>query len=207
MNDEKKISRWAKSLDKAGILDPVEDAWVLPDGPDGEPLPTIIVDKRDTDPPPPNVDEPEITITESVLDPRAAKRTTDPVPAMEMSLDELRRQLHYRFDVGDFSGALDMAEKLLKHNPDDQEATMYKLRAKTTLMQMYEARIGSFKRIPNQSVSKDEMVWRNLDATTAFIASFVDGTMSFEDIVDISTVSRFETCRILNQLLQDGIIE
>lgn len=207
MNDEKKTNRWAKSLDKAGILDPVKDAWELPNGPDGAPLRTIVVDKRETDPPPPFVDEPEITISESPLDTRAARRTTDPVPALEMSSDELRRQLHHRFDVGDFSGALDMAEKLLQNDPDDQEATMYRLRTQTTLMQMYEARIGSFKRIPNQSVSKDEMVWRNLDSTAAFIASFVDGTMSFEDIVDISTVSRFETCRILNQLLQDGIIE
>ena len=207
MNDEKKTSRWAKSLDKAGILDPLEDGWVLPETPEGAPLPTIVVDKRATDPPPPPTDEPEVTVSESPSGSRAAQRITDPVPAAEMPIDELRRQLHYRFDVGDFSGALDMAEKLLVHYPDDQEATMYKLRSKTTLMQMYEARIGSFKRMPKPSVSKDEMVWRNLDATAAFIASFVDGTMSFEDIVDISTVSRFETCRILNQLLQDGIVE
>ena len=179
----------------------------MPEGQEGEPLPTIVVDKRATEPPPPQ-DGPEVTpISEPGPVRPADNRTTDPVPAKEMPIDELRRQLRQRFDVGDFSGALDMAERLLKHDSEDQEASMFKLRAKTTLMQMYEARIGSFKRVPKQSVSKDEMVWRNLDATSAFIATNVDGTMSFEDIVDISTVSRFDTSRILSQLLQEGIIE
>ena len=206
MNDKNKTNRWARSLDKAGILDPVNDSWELPETPDGSPMPTIIVDKRATEPPPP-IDEPEVTVSSSATDSHIAKRTTNPVPAKDMPLDELRRQLYQRFDVGDFTGALNMAERLLKHDSEDQEASMYKLRSKTILMQMYEARIGSFKRIPKQSVTKDEIVWRNLDSTTAFIASYVDGTMSFEDIVDISTVSRFETCRILSRLLQDGIIE
>ena len=38
------------------------------------------------------------------------------------------------------------------------------------------------------------------------VLSRIDGMTSFEDIVDISGLPRFDTCRILNQLLQDGII-
>ncbi len=207
MTDDKKTSRWVKSLDKAGIIDPSAESWELPETREGEPLPPIVVDECMVEPPPLR-DEPE-TIPLSEADTRhfSACRTTDSVLPKDMPVNEFRRQLHQRFDVGDFSGVLELAERLLKHDQEDQEASMYKLRAKTTLMQMFEARIGSFKRIPTLTVSKDDMLWHNLDATAAFIASNVDGTMSFEDIVDISTVSRFDTCRILSQLLQEGIIE
>jgi hypothetical protein len=36
--------------------------------------------------------------------------------------------------------------------------------------------------------------------------SRIDGMSSFEDIIDISGLPRFETCKILSRLLQDGII-
>ncbi len=72
---------------------------------------------------------------------------------------------------------------------------------------MYESKIGDFSRIPRLTMNNHELIWRNLDASAGFIVSRVDGMSSFDDIIDISGLPRFETCRILSSLLQDGIIE
>jgi hypothetical protein len=38
------------------------------------------------------------------------------------------------------------------------------------------------------------------------VLSRIDGFSTFEDVIDISGLPRFDTCRILDKLLQDGII-
>ena len=207
MTEDKKIGRWAKSLDKAGLLDPIEDSWEMQDG-DTEKSGTIVVDKRSTDMPvasdTPVPPLPDLPPSWSV---GTTARTTDPATLLDLGTDDLRRQMKARFDVADYTGALTLADKLLALDEEAEDASMMRLKCRNTLMQMFESRIGSFRRIPVRVVSEQDIVWRNLDATTAFIASNVDGTLSFEDIVDISTVSRFDTCRILSQLLQEGIIK
>jgi hypothetical protein len=116
-------------------------------------------------------------------------------------------KLHERFDVGDYSGTLELSEMLLKKNPTDKEAIRYRDSAMEILMQMYESRIGSFDQIPALAISPGEIVWYNLNPATGFVLSRIDGTITFEDIIDISGLSRFETCQILCHLLQEGLIE
>jgi hypothetical protein len=122
-------------------------------------------------------------------------------------LAAVRKLMKERFAVGDYTGALDLAEKLLESDTENQEASLCRLKCRKTLMQMYESRIGSFSRVPKRNISEEEVIWRNLDPVAGFIMASVDGVVTFEDIIDISTLSRFETCRVLNQLLQDGIIK
>jgi hypothetical protein len=117
------------------------------------------------------------------------------------------QKLHARFDVGDYSGTLKLSQMLLKKNPTDKEAIHYRDSAMEILMQMYESRIGSFDQVPALAISSAEIVWHNLNPATGFVLSRIDGTLTFEDVCDISGLSRFETCQILCQLLQEGIIE
>jgi hypothetical protein len=140
-------------------------------------------------------------------DTSSASRSTDPPPAADTPASDLTRMMNERFELGDHSGALEIAEQLLKLSEDDRDASMMRLKCRKTLMQMYESRIGSFRKIPKRIISQEEIIWRNLDPVAGFIAASVDGTISFEDIIDISTLSRFDACRVLNQLLQDGIIQ
>ncbi len=137
------------------------------------------------------------------------KRATLPTPKRESLSPEDQAKLKIRecYDVGDYSGCLELAETFLKRIPEEAEVTNIVEKCRKVLMQMYESRIGDFDRIPRRAVTEEELVWRNLDPLTGFIAATVDGMLTFENIIDISTVPRFETCRILSQLLQDGIIE
>ncbi|MBW2277797.1 MAG: hypothetical protein JRF63_09915 [Deltaproteobacteria bacterium] len=118
-----------------------------------------------------------------------------------------RQQMSESYELGDYTGSLALAEELLREDPDDVEAADYAESCKEVLAQMYEARIGSFDRVPQVAVSEHELIWRDLDPAAGFVLSRIDGFSTFEDIIDISGMPRFETCRILGQLLQEGIIK
>ncbi|MCP4196447.1 MAG: hypothetical protein GY762_04785 [Proteobacteria bacterium] len=138
--------------------------------------------------------------------------TGESVDAMDLvqEVDKAQSEhekLRERFDVGDYSGALELSELLLNKNPTDKEAIHYRDSAMEILMQMYASRIGSFDQVPVLAISPGEIVWHNLNPSTGFVLSRIDGTITFEDIIDISGLSRFETCRILCHLLQEGLIE
>jgi hypothetical protein len=198
MGDEKKTGRWARSLHKAGLIDDVEDSWNLPDDVSITKAKIIVVGES-----PEGADKGADTLpAQSPVDVPPEKQAVD-VPPEEQAKTKIRE----RFDVGDYSGCLELAESFVKDNPDDEVVLQLVDKCRKVLLQMYESRIGTFDRVPKKAVSQEEIVWRNLDPLAGFIAASVDGMMSFEDIVDISTVSRFDTCRILSQLLQDGIIE
>lgn len=112
-----------------------------------------------------------------------------------------------KYDMNDFSGALRIAEQILEQNPDDLDAFQYRKSCRDRLLQIYEARIGNMDRVPELRVNTHELMWRNLDASAGFVLSRIDGVGSYADILDISGMPKFETCQILWQLLEDGLIE
>ena len=209
MTDDKKTDRWTRNLRNAGLIGEVEDAWTLSDVSPGEESVILVDGGRETEPPPEPVEDdgPEVIVINDEKSVRSASRSTDPVPPSVTPVEDQRRVMHERTAVGDHSGALEIAEQLLELNEDDRDASLVRLKCRKTLMQMYEARIGSFRRVPVRVISEEEIIWRNLDPVAGFIAASVDGSVSFEDIIDISTLPRFEACRVLSQLIQDGIIQ
>ena len=142
---------------------------------------------------------------ESIVD-EPATDERPPLASDAPSAVDLRGEMSERSEVGDYSGALDLAERILVEFPDDAAVLRARTGCRDVLIKMYESRIGSFDRVPKAVVSDREIIWRNLDSAAGFILSRIDGMISFEDIMDISGLPRFETCRILSRLLQDGII-
>jgi hypothetical protein len=214
MTEDKKHHGWSKSVEKAGLMDDVGDSWTLTDDDDTK----VVVEAAKPKKSPPdgertNTEPPPLIIEESgarrsrddSTQKIAIAQTNEPMSAQ--SETSIRILMKERFAVGDYSGAMELAEQCLEEDPDDHEASLCRLKCKKTLMQMYESRIGAFDRAPERAISHEEIIWRNLDPVAGFIVATVDGYMTFEDLIDISTVSRFETCKILSQLLQDEIIK
>lgn len=110
------------------------------------------------------------------------------------------------FDLGDFSGSLDLVEKALRTNPNHDGALAYMQRNEATLLRMYESKLGSLHKTPRQLIPPDEVIWMNMHHKAGFILSQVDGMMSYDDLLAISGMSRFDTMRILHDLVQQGII-
>ncbi|MBI5496446.1 MAG: hypothetical protein HY904_15595 [Deltaproteobacteria bacterium] len=113
------------------------------------------------------------------------------------------KELH---DLGDFSGSLEIVEKVLELDPQNAEARDYMERNEETLLQMYLSKLGPLERTPRMRMTADQVIWLNLHHKAGFLLSRVDGMSSFDDILSLSAMPRLETVRILAQLLSAGVI-
>jgi len=111
-----------------------------------------------------------------------------------------------RYAVGDFTGALVVAESILDTNPDDEDAKRYAQSCREVLTQMYAARIGPMDQIAVVAVPPDQITWLSLDHRAGFLLSLVDGVSSIEEILDISGMTRLDALRIMYTLVQQNVI-
>jgi hypothetical protein len=110
------------------------------------------------------------------------------------------------FELGDFSGSLALVEQVLKRHPDHEGARAYLQRNEATLTKMYESKLGDLSRAPRQILRPDEVIWMNMHHRAGFVLSLVDGTLSYEDLVDVSGLRRLDAVRILADLVGSRII-
>jgi hypothetical protein len=111
-----------------------------------------------------------------------------------------------RYAMGDFSGALAIAEGILDKNPQDLEAPRYAQSCRDVLTQMYSARLGSLERIVAVAVPSDQIRWLTLDHRAGFLLSLIDGGLSVDQILDISGMPRLDALRLMYQLLDQRVI-
>ena len=111
-----------------------------------------------------------------------------------------------RYAMGDFSGALVVAEGIIADSPGDPEAPRYAQSCRDVLTQMYSARLGSLEQIVAVAVPSDQVRWLTLDHRAGFLLSLIDGGSSVEQLLDISGMTRLDALRILYQLLDQRVI-
>lgn len=111
-----------------------------------------------------------------------------------------------RFSLGDYSGALVVAESILEEDPNEAEALKCSESCRRVLEQMYTTRIGSLDRVPFIAVPQEQLRWLNIDHRAGFVLSHVDGNCSLEQILDVSGMPTLDTLRILYELLQQRVI-
>jgi hypothetical protein len=131
---------------------------------------------------------------------RAQSRPPKP-PAVDV------RQVRDRFDAGDFSGALIVAEGILAEDPDNADALLYAEHCRDVLKQMYLSRLGGLRRVPNVAVGQEQLRWLSLDHRAGFLLSLVDGRSTLDEVLDMSGMSDLEALRLLVQLLQQNVIK
>jgi hypothetical protein len=114
--------------------------------------------------------------------------------------------MHERFDLGDFTGALSIAETMLEIDPDNAEATHIAEVSRAKLRAIYIGRLGSLEQVPVISTPPSELRWLALDHRAGFILSLIDGLSSIDDIIDISGMPQLEALRTLYTLSTQQII-
>jgi hypothetical protein len=112
-----------------------------------------------------------------------------------------------RYAVGDFTGALVVAESLLDADPENEDAKRYAQSCREVLTQMYAARLGPMDQVATVAVPPDQITWLSLDHRAGFLLSLVDGVSSIEEILDISGMSRLDALRIMYTLVQQNVIQ
>ncbi len=125
-----------------------------------------------------------------------------PVPPPSTPLGEMKD----RYAMGDFSGALLIAEGILASDPDDLEAPRYAQSCRDVLTQMYSARLGSLDQIVSIAVPADQIRWLTLDHRAGFLLSLVDGGLTLDQLLDISGMPRLDALRIMFQLMDQRVI-
>jgi hypothetical protein len=116
------------------------------------------------------------------------------------------QEMHDRVSLGDYTGALDIAEKLLLVDPNNAEANQCAEACRGVLKQMYTARIGALDRVPMVMVPRDQLRWLTIDHRAGFVLSLIDGVSSLEMILDVSGMPELDALRILSELVQQRII-
>ncbi len=110
------------------------------------------------------------------------------------------------FALGDFSGSLEMIEKILRTEPSHAEAREYLRQNEATLVAMYESKLGSLATCPHLAITPEEVMWLNLDHRAGFLLAQIDGTVTYDDLFALSGLPRLDTARILSAFLQEGVI-
>jgi hypothetical protein len=111
-----------------------------------------------------------------------------------------------RYAMGDFTGALVVAEGLLEQNADDIDAQRYAQSCRDVLTQMYTARLGALSQRVRVAVPGDQIRWLSLDHRAGFVLSLVDGSLTVEELLDISGMNRLDALRILYTLYDQRVI-
>ncbi len=139
--------------------------------------------------------------------PMAPHVPVPPIPANSSgrNVDPIQ-EMRERFSLGDYSGALVVADAILEETPDDVEAIKCSDSCRQVLEQMYTARIGPLERVPFVAVPQEQLRWLNIDHRAGFVLSHVDGHCSLEQILDVSGMPALDALRILYELLQQRVI-
>lgn len=110
------------------------------------------------------------------------------------------------FALGDFTGSLELIEKVLQVDPDHGEARDYLAQNEATLVSMYESKLGSLGAVPRLAIQAEEVMWLNLDHRAGFLLAQIDGTVDYDSLFALSGLPRLDTARILANLIADGVI-
>jgi tetratricopeptide (TPR) repeat protein len=129
-----------------------------------------------------------------------------PVPGPKNDVEVWLAAAKELFALGDFSGSLELIEKILQIDPDHGEARDYLRQNEATLISMYESKLGSLSRIPRLAVKPEEVLWLNLDHRAGFLLAQIDGTVDYDSLFALSGLPRLDTARILANLIADGVI-
>ena len=133
--------------------------------------------------------------------------SSSPAPEItERTIDDPVAEMRDRFSLGDYTGALEMAELLLAEDPSNLEAAECGENCRTVLQGMYSARIGPFERVPIVVVPRAQMRWLSMDHRAGFVLSLVDGSSTIDMILDVSGMPRLDALRILDELVQQKIV-
>jgi hypothetical protein len=129
-----------------------------------------------------------------------------PAPAPRTDVEVWLSAAKELFALGDFSGSLELIEKILHVDSDHGEARDYLRQNESTLISMYESKLGPLSRVPRLAIKPEEILWLNLDHRAGFLLAQIDGTVDYESLFALSGLPRLDTVRILANLIADGVI-
>jgi hypothetical protein len=158
--------------------------------------------------------------TTAVFDPIAAlaSEILDAVdkdaPSEEVPEDRTRRRLTTLFDhaiaygaLGDHERAVTAMELALEEDPESAVAQKLIQRNRDSIVGVFQTYLEDLERQPQLARSLQELAEAPISPRAAFLLSRVDGTLTIDEILDVSGMPRMEAYRYLCQLFLRGILK
>jgi hypothetical protein len=160
-------------------------------------------------------DSPEIAVVRQEATARQiSAEVDDGAPDNETDAERTRRRVgafvdraEAAFKRGRHGVAVTALDLALDEKPDSAAAQKIVHRHRELMFKIYESYIGDDKAIPMVALPMHEIALQQLDSRSAFLLSRIDGTLTFEEILDVAGMSRLEAYRHLCKLLLRGILE
>lgn len=127
------------------------------------------------------------------------------IPSEGANFDAITAQARRLYEKGEFETALEIVSDVLNQT-DHTEARQLRGVLEGEMERMQHERLGSLVQVPTLKVSMGDIAGLDLDHRAGFLLSQIDGMLCFEDILDMSSMSRLETLTLLADLFEKGII-
>lgn len=137
----------------------------------------------------------------SLVPPAKPQAPADRKTVSEAIPGDLAQEIADRFALGDYAGALSMAELQLGLDPNDRSARDYATQSRRRLEARYTTRIGSLEHVFNRAVPAAKVKWLGLDPQAAFLLSLVDGQTRVSEVLALCPMGRLEALRVFTELL------
>jgi tetratricopeptide (TPR) repeat protein len=124
----------------------------------------------------------------------------------ERSLEALLSAAQGLLRKQDLEGALALFETAAEMDPRRIEIEGYIDMVRSRLLKAYRERVGGGQTVPRLLVDLAEVTRYNLHTDAGFLLSLLDGATSVEDLVSLSGMDAFDALRILNNLIDAGIV-
>lgn len=166
-------------------------------------------------PRPPRSSQPEIPGMDPI-DARSAEileQVDRGAPASETREERTRRRITALLERAatwsrdaDFDRAVTAVDLALSEDPNSALAQKLIHRNRDAIMNAFQAFLGDLQRTPNLARPLHELASAPISPRAAFLLSRVDGTLSLDEILDVSGMPRMEAYRYLCQLFLRGIL-
>ncbi len=134
-------------------------------------------------------------------------------PASETREERTRRRITALLDRAaawgrdaDFDRAVTAVDLALSEDPNSALAQKLIHRNREAIMNAFQAFLGDLQRTPTLARPLHELGSAPISPRAAFLLSRVDGTLSLDEILDVSGMPRMEAYRYLCQLFLRGIL-
>ncbi len=106
----------------------------------------------------------------------------------------------------ELEAGLDLLEAVARRDPMRIEVHGHIEEVRSRLVKRYRDRMGDLGGVPRLSLGLSDVMKFNLPAHAGFMLSLIDGDTSVGDIVSLSGMDSFEALRVLNGLIDAGIV-
>ncbi len=119
---------------------------------------------------------------------------------------EVFEDMKLAFTYRDYERALELGERYLKHDPQNEVAQLSVHECRAILEAQLEELLGPLDRKPTLAVPLSALANARLDHRASFLLTRIDGHTSIEDLLDLAGMPRLDAMLLLRDFVEQGYI-